>query len=59
MLSEFLLANQKEVLEMTENKTLNLAGNRPSSEQLKKGLPIFYKQLMTVLKLERISNPSP
>lgn len=27
-----------------------MAGARPSSEQLKLGLPIFYKQLVTILK---------
>jgi signal transduction histidine kinase len=52
MLYEFLLKNQKEVLAMTEKKTLELAGATPSSLQLKQGLPIFYSQLMEVLQLE-------
>ena len=49
MLHEFLLENENEILAMTEQKSLALAGVRPSSEQLKKGLPIFYKQLLGVL----------
>jgi hypothetical protein len=53
MLHEFLLENEQEILEMTEKKTLALAGVRRSSEQLKKGLPIFYKQLLTVLLVNR------
>ncbi len=53
MLHEFLLQNEKEILAMTEEKTLSLAGVRPSSEQLETGLPIFYKQLLRVLLLNR------
>ena len=45
MLHEFLKENEQEILDMAEKKTLALAGVRPSSEQLKKGLPIFYRQL--------------
>jgi len=59
MLYDFLLKNQKEILEMTEEKSLELAGVRPSSVQLKKGLPIFYQQLVTVLKLEGESSGKP
>ena len=57
MLHEFLLKNQNEILAMTEKKSVALAGVRPSSEQLKKGLPIFYDQLMTVqFPLDRSSS---
>lgn len=56
MLHEFLLKNQEEILAMTEQMTLQLAGLRPSSEQLKKGLPIFYQQLMEVL-IEEDNSP--
>ena len=56
MLHEFLLENEKEILDMTEKKARDLAGDGPTSGQLKKGLPIFYKQLMTVLRLEQ---PTP
>lgn len=57
MLHEFLLENEKEILEMTEQKSRDLAGDGPTSDQLKKGLPIFYKQLMTVLRLEQTTHP--
>jgi signal transduction histidine kinase len=53
MLREFLLENETEILKLAEQKTLALAGVRPSSEQLKKGLPLFYKQLLNVLLLDR------
>jgi len=43
---------------MTERKSLALAGVRPSSEQLKKGLPIFYQQLLGVLLLNRDHMPT-
>jgi hypothetical protein len=53
MLHEFLLSNEKEILEMTEGKTRDLAGVGPTSEQLKLGLPIFYRQLVNVLRTEQ------
>ncbi len=53
MLHDFLLKNRTEILSMTEKKSLALAGDRPSSDQLRKGLPIFYEQLMDVLQLEK------
>ncbi len=40
-LHQFLKDNQLEILKMTETKTLELAGIRPSSDILKQGLPIF------------------
>lgn len=58
MLHEFLLENENEILAMTEKKSLALAGVRPSSEQLKKGLPIFYKQLLGVLLHNRGHAPA-
>ncbi len=57
MLYKFLGEHQKEILAMTAAKSLELAGVRPNSNQLMQGLPIFYKQLMTVLKLEIGSKP--
>ena len=50
MLYEFLIANQKEILALTEQKTRDLAEGGSSSELLEKGLPIFYKQLIAELK---------
>lgn len=52
MLHQFLENHKKEILKMTEMKALELAGVRPSSEQLRKGLPIFYQQLIEILILE-------
>lgn len=49
MLHEFLLNNREEILAMTEKKSLVLAGARASSEQLRRGLPIFYTQLLNIL----------
>ncbi len=60
MLHEFSRENQYEILKMTETKTLELAGIRPSSDLLKQGLPVFFQQLIKVLRLENIvSNHSP
>lgn len=59
MLHEFLEEYRDEVLEMTEKKTLELAGTGPSSDQLKLGLPIFYEQLLDVLQLgKELKNPN-
>lgn len=44
MLFDFLTENREEVFAMTENKTLELAGYGPSSDQLRLGLPIFFQQ---------------
>ncbi|MBC7539663.1 MAG: hypothetical protein H7281_12645 [Bacteriovorax sp.] len=49
MLYEFLQNNEDEILALTEQKTLELAGDHPSSSQLKEGLPIFYKQVIEVI----------
>ncbi len=56
-LFEFLKKHQTEILALTELKSLELAGVRPSSVQLKQGLPIFYKQLMGVLALQGSTKP--
>ena len=53
MLYQFLQDNQEEVLSLTQKKTLELAGNRPSSTQLELGLPLFFEQLLDVLLMER------
>jgi signal transduction histidine kinase len=59
MLHDFLMQNQEEILAMTEKKSLALAGVRPTSDQLKSGLPIFFKQLAAVLRLQRPAVPPP
>jgi signal transduction histidine kinase len=53
MLHDFLLENRDEILDLTEAKSLDLTGVRPTSAQLKKGLPLFYDQLINVLKQRR------
>lgn len=50
MLHDFLLKNENEILASAARKSLPLSGARPSSDQLKLGLPIFYKQLMNALR---------
>jgi len=55
-LREFLKTNEAAILATTEAKALQLAGPRPPSEQMKLGLPIFFRQLLEVL--ER-SPPNP
>ena len=59
MLHEFLLKNKREILSMTQIKTIDLAGAGPTSEQLQQGLPVFYDQLLTVLRLEPNGRPRP
>lgn len=49
MLLTFLQMNQEEILASAESKTLKLAGVRPSSDKLKRGLPIFYQQFLDIL----------
>jgi signal transduction histidine kinase len=52
-LHDFLVNNKEEILFMTETKSLALAGPLPSSVQLKQGLPVFFQQLLSILRLER------
>jgi signal transduction histidine kinase len=49
MLDQFLKEHKKIILDMTEKKTLVMAGVRPSSEQLRAGLPFFFNQLVSTL----------
>jgi len=58
-LHEFLLKNKTDILDLTEEKTLELAGTRASSDQLKQGLPIFFQQLLGILLLERPAVTKP
>ena len=50
MLYEFLESNRAEILALTEEKTLKLAGTLPTSVVLEKGLPIFFEHLIKYLK---------
>jgi hypothetical protein len=49
MLKEFLQKNEGVILALTARKTLELAGDHPSSDQLKRGLPSFYRQIIEVI----------
>jgi signal transduction histidine kinase len=49
-LVEFLKKNEKEILASIEEMSSALAGVRPASEPPKRGLPIFFKQLIHVLE---------
>lgn len=58
MLRDFLAQYKKEILALTAKKTLELSGVRPTSEQLMRGLPIFFDQLLGVLKRAQAVTPS-
>ena len=51
----FLQNHKREILAVTERKSVELAGIRPSSEQLKRGLPIFFGQLAEVLRRQQVA----
>ena len=59
LLYQFLLKNKDEILAITEEKTLELAGTLASSDQLKQGLPIFFQQFLDILLLERPAITEP
>lgn len=52
MLLTFLTDHQEELLALTAHKALQISGVRPTSKQLKRGLPIFFRQLLETLQLE-------
>lgn len=54
MLYQFLLENRETILKKTEEKTIEIAGNRASSQHLREGLPVFFLQLLEVLRFESI-----
>jgi hypothetical protein len=54
MLIQFLEENRNEILAEAAKDALTMAGVRPSSDQLKAGLPIFFEQLIKILKLEKL-----
>ncbi len=53
MLSEFLKENKDEILEVARLESLSLAGVRPTSDQLKLGLPIFFQQIVSILDVKK------
>ena len=50
MLDTFLVENRKEILKYCEAKSREADEGLPSSPKLKRGLPIFYNQLIEVLR---------
>jgi signal transduction histidine kinase len=49
-LVEFLRTNESAILTSIEEKSAALSGARPSSGQMQRGLPIFFKQLLGALE---------
>lgn len=52
MLYEFLSAERKEILALCSEKILRLAGSRSSSDEMERGLPVFYDELIEVLRTD-------
>jgi len=52
MLHEFLLTERDKILALCSNKILTLAGSRNSSDEMEKGLPVFYDELIEVLRTD-------
>ena len=48
-LHDFLIDKRVEILEASEKRVVALAALRPTSDQLKNGLPLFLDQLIEVL----------
>ena len=49
-LHEFLLAKRDEILALCTEKTLHLADSKSSSDEMERGLPTFYDELIEVLR---------
>ncbi len=58
MLYEFLEKNKKSILDLALKKTLGISENKPTTSELEKGLPIFYTELISVLKKGPVDNDS-
>ena len=52
MLYEFLSAERDKILALCSEKILRLAGLRSSSEEMERGLPVFYDELIEVLRTD-------
>lgn len=49
LLNEFLLKNRVEIIRTSQSRMISLAALRPTSEQLERGLPIFFDKLVEVM----------
>jgi signal transduction histidine kinase len=52
LLHEFLLAEREKILALCSNKIVRLADSRTSSEEMERGLPLFYDELIEVLRAD-------
>lgn len=52
MLHEFLLAEREGILDLCSKKIMRLADSRSSSDEMERGLPIFYDELIEVLRAD-------
>ncbi len=52
MLHEFLLAKRDEILALCSLKITRLADSRSSSDEMERGLPVFYDELIEVLRFD-------
>ncbi|MHC5730820.1 MAG: hypothetical protein ACYTXY_43305, partial [Nostoc sp.] len=52
MLHEFLLAERDEILALCSKKIARLADSRISSDEMERGLPVFYNELIEVLRAD-------
>jgi hypothetical protein len=57
-LLEFLRTNEAEILTSVDEKSSALGGVRPGSEQLRRGLPVFFRQLMGALENIAVEPPA-
>lgn len=59
MLTEFLRHNEAVILGNTQQRIFELAGDLPSSEVLKSGLPVFYRKVIDVIGAAGSSASAP
>ncbi|MEH1983624.1 MAG: hypothetical protein V7L27_30895 [Nostoc sp.] len=52
MLHEFLLAERDEILALCSKKIARLADSMSSSDEMERGLPVFYDELIEVLRAD-------
>jgi signal transduction histidine kinase len=52
LLHEFLLAERDNILALCSNKIVRLADSRSSSVEMERGLPLFYDELIEVLRAD-------
>jgi signal transduction histidine kinase len=52
MLYEFLLLEREKILALCSNKLVRLADSRSSSQEMERGLPLFYDELIEVLRAD-------